>query len=113
MRLQPILLAAALAGCEGKIVANGLDLITPPPDDPIVITDPPDVACDVARYPDMRLETIAADFTRDVYPALNRASDGCVACHAPNMGRMFKVTASGEDTFYQAHMGGFFDDKPG
>jgi hypothetical protein len=115
VRSRSLLLLVVLGACEGKIV-GGTEVLVP---DPSGVgggqaTDgPPDVSCDPSRYGQPQLATIAADFVRDVYPALNRQGDGCVACHAPNMGRMFKVTTDGTDTFYQAQMGGFFDDKPG
>lgn len=117
MRAGALLLAVVIAGCEGTIVpTRNTPIVTPTnPIDPVTPSeDPPNVACDVSQYPNVRLETIAADFARDVFPAMQRTGvEGCVACHAPNMGRMFRVTSDGADTFHTAHQAGYFDDKPG
>src|SRR5689334_7515816 len=98
MRRSLFVLLAMLAGCEGKIVPGGKNIFDEPPPIPPEELIPPDVACDVNLYPMVRLETIAGDFARDVFPAMNRQADGCVSCHAPNMGRMFKISSDGADT---------------
>ncbi len=120
MRLRLLMLLAfvfvAGAGCDASITTRGAPVVVEPNDpvDPVIPQDPPNVACDPSLYSNVRLEGIAAKFASDVFPAMNRAgADGCVSCHAPGMGRMFKVVADGSDTFHQAHQAGYFDEKPG
>src|SRR5437868_4869869 len=91
MRVKCLLLALVLAaGCEGRIVPGGEPLDTPidpnpnPNPDPLP-QDPPNVSCDPSQFPDLKLDGIASEFASTVYPALNRPTDGCVSCHAPNM----------------------------
>ncbi|MBL8952141.1 MAG: hypothetical protein JNK82_15265, partial [Myxococcaceae bacterium] len=91
-----------------------IDPNNPVPVDPEVPGEAPNLACDPSVYAGVRLEAIAARFASEVQPAMNRVgADGCVSCHAPGQGRMFRVVADGADTFHQAHQAGYFDDKPG
>ncbi len=110
MRVFRSLLVLALVGCDATIYPGGSSINTPPPTGP---TDPSELACDISLYPNQTLDGIAFDFATNVYPAMNRANDGCISCHTQALGRNFIVTATGIDTLYQAQEGGFFDNKPG
>ena len=94
-----------MAGCNGSIVTpyigggpNNPDPTNPNPDptDP-VITVPADVSCDVTQYQNVRLEAVAGDFARTVYPKMTDAQSGCASCHtagtAAGMSRSMKMTA--------------------
>jgi hypothetical protein len=131
VRLQKLAMLMLLAGCEAEIVPGGVSLNHPPPANGGSSSNGagsngggpngggggssstgPDVSCDTTLYPDTKLTSIAADFAANVFPAMNRTTDGCVSCHAPGLGRNFLVTADGTDTFYKAQEAGYFDDKP-
>jgi hypothetical protein len=125
MRLRLLAMLTLFASCEGTIFPGGVSVNTPPtdlqppnmpptmmPPDMMPPGTPPDVSCDITKYPGVQLAAIAADFTMNVYPAMQRTTDGCVSCHAPGLGRNFIVTADGTETFYKAEQNGYFDDKP-
>ncbi len=60
------------------------------------------------------LAEISAYFASDVFPLLARAdASGCVSCHGPKSARSFQVLATSDETFHDAHSGGFFDNKAG
>ena len=76
-----------------------------------------DTSCDVTAYQGITLAAIEAGFAANVYPKLVAAQAGCVACHATNSGREFKVwTGMGgaeAQTFYEARTRRYFENKPG
>jgi hypothetical protein len=69
---------------------------------------PPEVACDPSQYPNAQLETAAALFASDVYPALTEGASRCDTCHGATSGRRFTLTSSATETFYAARGAGFF-----
>ena len=115
MRTRTCLLSLALlsAGCEGVIGplsnggAGGGDGTLP------TVYVPPDVSCNLAQFPNVRIEEAAGVFATDVYPSMIAGEGQCVACHAPAANRRFTVTASATETFYQARGAGFFNDDQG
>ena len=117
MRARTWLLSAALltVGCEGVIGplgttgVDGVEAITP---DPRVYV-PPAVTCDIAKYPDVRLEEAAGVFASEVYPAMVSGQSQCVSCHSPAANRRFTVTSEATETFYQVRGAGFFADDQG
>ena len=74
---------------------------------------PPEISCDLAQFPNVRIEEAAGLFASDVYPAMTSGAGQCVSCHAPASGRRLLVTASATETFYQARGAGFFADDQG
>ena len=74
---------------------------------------PPDISCDLTRFPNVRIEEAAGLFVSDVYPAMNEGTSQCVSCHGPASNRRFIVTSSATETFYQARGAGFFKDDQG
>ena len=105
--------ALLLSACDGVIGA--LDGEKPPdPVDPTqpTLPTPEQLACDVAQFPSVTLDGIAAEFDQRVYPRLTSTDRGCDACHGVASGRPFLVMASGTETFHKALAAGFFRDDP-
>ncbi|MFZ5439415.1 MAG: hypothetical protein ACOZQL_05370 [Myxococcota bacterium] len=74
---------------------------------------PPTLSCDLADYPNVRLEEAIGVFANDVYPALASGPSQCASCHAVGSGRRFTMTSDATETFHLARGAGFFRDEPG
>jgi hypothetical protein len=122
-RLKAALLALVLgAGCFGqsnleghRVPTEGGEPIYDEPNPPPPPVEPDGaIKCELSSVPGtVTMASIASDYARVVHPAMLRESSGCVSCHAPTSGRLFKVGADGVETFYAARAAGFFTDKPG
>ncbi|MBN1206074.1 MAG: hypothetical protein JXB05_14245 [Myxococcaceae bacterium] len=117
------LLAAALAlsgvGCYGEASlaipsSDGLPSYEDPNPDPPPVDHTGALKCELSSVPSsVTRESIAADFAREVQPALLRQDSGCISCHATTSGRQFKVSTDGVETFYAARAAGFLSTEPG
>ena len=96
-----------LVGCEGVIGTLEGEVTGP------VVYVPPDVTCDLAQYPNVRIEEAVGVFVNEVYPTMTDGAGQCVSCHGPAANRRFTVTSSGTETFYQSRGAGFFNDDEG
>lgn len=106
MRMRVLLCAAVLlTGCEGVIGTLGSD-------GPGVYV-PPTVSCDVAEYPNVRLEDAIGVFATGAFPALTEGQSQCVSCHSATSNRRFIMTSDATETFHLARGAGFFKDEPG
>lgn len=116
------ILALSVAGCYGQasLDVQGVpstggvpDYDDPNPTPPPVQQDG-SLPCDLDSVPaSVTLQTVAADFAREVHPALVRQTSGCISCHATTSGRLFKVSQDGVETFYAARAAGFMTNQPG
>ncbi|HZH04512.1 MAG TPA: hypothetical protein VEY30_12070 [Myxococcaceae bacterium] len=90
-----------LTGCFGKAGLDG--------------QDDSDGACNPERYDDVSLDSVADEFAANVYPLIKRTANegGCITCHGPSSGRLFRVTDDPIESFYLARAEGFFKDQPG
>lgn len=123
MRTRFWLLAAALCatGCEGFLaqvgelggVGGGEGGGSGGGGGMTTVSVPPDVSCDIAQFPNVRIEEIAGAFAADVYPSMASGAGQCVSCHGPAAGRRFTVTSDATETFYQSRGAGFFADDQG
>ena len=104
--LVPALLTVGCEGVIGELGSGGSG-----GGDGVYV--PPDVTCDIAQFPNVRIEEAVGLFVSDVYPAMNEGTSQCVSCHAPASNRRFIVAASATETFYQARGAGFFKDDQG
>lgn len=114
-----VALAMSAVGCYGEASLEvpsiggvpDYDDENPPP----LPVDPTGaLSCQLSSVPQtVSLATIAADFGREVYPAMLRQDSGCISCHSTTSGRQFKVSQEPTETFYAARAAGFLTTQPG
>ncbi|MCP3165274.1 carbohydrate-binding domain-containing protein [Myxococcus qinghaiensis] len=114
--LAVAVLASFAAGCLGEATLDmqGVpDYGNPNPPPPPVQQDG-SLPCDLGSVPaGVTLTGIADDFNRVVQPALVRETSGCISCHAPTSGRLFKVGLNGVENFYAIRAAGYLTPSAG
>ncbi|MDY7227816.1 carbohydrate-binding domain-containing protein [Hyalangium rubrum] len=116
--------AAGASGCYGQATLEVPGYEVPTRDGvPVYDGDNPplpvleqdgSIVCASASAPDtVTLASIAADFERQVQPAMLNESSGCISCHATTSGRLFKVSPNGVETFYAARAAGYLRTSAG
>ncbi len=98
----------ALAACSGEILTGTGTWVSAPapfPDD----GPPVDVTCTPSRVAQTTLDQVAGDFADQMYPSLQAE---CSSCHGQTSGRLFTLSPSPTQTYYQARALGLFDDQP-
>ena len=111
-------LALSAAACQGQAsfqdVQDGVPDYSDPHPPPPPVQQDGTLPCNLDSVPTtVTLQTVAADFARVVHPAMVREVSGCISCHGPTSGRLFKVNLEGVESFYAARAGGFLTPESG
>lgn len=119
LRMLAVALAVSAVGCYGEASlevpsVGGVPVYGDENPPPLPVDETGALSCQLASVPEtVSLATIAADFGREVYPAMVRQDSGCVSCHTTTSGRQFKVSQEPTETFYAARAAGFLSTQPG
>ncbi|HYH97874.1 carbohydrate-binding domain-containing protein [Hyalangium sp.] len=119
LRMLLAAVAASVLGCYGQAslelpAVGGVPVYDDENPPPLPVDETGALSCQLASVPGtVTLAGIAADFGREVYPAMVRQDSGCISCHTTTSGRQFKVSQEPTETFYAARAAGFFSTQPG